>query len=188
MSEIAAEPKQAQGVKAPVLSRTGLILVILILMGTPIILIGAVWYTLPPIRETPLDARVNFVDFVDVYEYRNLEQSKKQELYESIRNEEFLPAVTIRNASDERWENIGVTINGTFDFISGDAVEPGQIQKLYLHRFQTRQGDEFRPLEYEIRRVRVFARLPNGERGFYEAEVDAAGRVVSESHQEEEAE
>lgn len=179
-----AKPKGIQGIKAPVLSRTGLLLVILILMGSPILLIGTVWFTLPPIREAPLDAKISLVDFVDVVEFESKPQSEKEKVFESIRNEEFVPAIAIRNASEEKWEGLGVSINGTFDFITAESLESGEEKQLYLHRFQTRQGDGFKPLRYEVRDVRVFARLPGGERGFFECEIDSAGNPVYSKDEE----
>lgn len=161
--------------RGPVLPRWGLPPLLIFFMGTPLGLIAAVWFTMPPVREAPLEAEVEFIDFVNVVEFEHLPDSEKEKTIQSIRDKEFVPAIVIRNSGSERWENLSVSLNDNFDFISPEAVEPGGEVKFYLHRFITRQGDGFRPLRFEIRSVKLSARLTVGERAFFESEISPNG-------------
>lgn len=167
--------------KQLILSKRGLFILMVLLMGTPIALIGAVWATLPPTSDTPLSAQLRFKDFVQVDQFQSLPESEKQKIIDRARQGEFIPAIIVKNDSEEDWNNVGVSINRTFDFFSSEGLPAGEEREFLLHQFQTRQGDLFRPLDYKIREVKVSARVASGARALYESKVDPYGRIVQDS-------
>lgn len=179
MSQTGQAPSQDPRKKL-ILSRRGLFALTIVLLGAPIALIGAVWATLPPTSETPLPAAPRFEDFVQIDQFQALPASEREDIIEQARKGDFVPSIIVKNESEEDWNNVGVSINRTFDFFSSEPLAAGDEREFLLHQFQTRQGDMFRPLNYQIRELKVSARVASGARALYEAKVDPYGRIQQE--------
>ena len=172
--------------KRLILSKRGLLILMVLLMGSPIALIGVVWATLPPTSDTPLPAKLRFKDFVQIEQYKALPEREKEKIIEKARQGDFIPAIIVKNDSQEDWNNVGISLNRSFDFFSAEPLPAGEEREFLLHQFQTRQGDLFRPLDWEIREVKVTARINSGARAIYETKVDPYGRIEQDSRERNE--
>lgn len=136
------------------LTRRGLTLLLLLVAATPVAAVLYLWQTLPPVEQHPLHAVLEQIDAAAA------PPSAK-------------PAsrvVRFRNAGDQVWSNVAVSLNERFHFHRPGTVAPGEAVELPLAQFALRSGGSFDPSAIEVTSVEIMARLPSGTRAIFEAE------------------
>lgn len=80
----------------------------------------------------------------------------------------LMPGVRIHNSSNQRWTNLSMGINNQFFFYAPDPLEGGQDFSVPLSFFRTSGNQEYRTKVVRIKKLTVYAQLPNRRRGIYE--------------------
>ena len=142
----------------PRLSRRGLTILLLVVAVTPVAVVLYLWKALPPVQQQPLPAVLERVDAA-----APSEGAASREQIAAAR------VVQFRNASDQPWTNLSVSLNGRFYFHRPGSVAPGESVKLFLHRFALRSGAAFDAAAIDVDSVEIAARLPSGARAIFEA-------------------
>lgn len=149
--------------RAPTISRFQLTaLLVLISTIPPAFVVSMVAFNRPP-PEPRLDVQVEFD--VTVIHPRKSPDSPR-----------ILPCVKVRNPTEGTWRNIAVSLNKDFFFYYPEPLGPGEEIVAPLEFFVTKGGNVlFQPGSSSVRRVTVFAQIPDKSRAVAELYFDEDG-------------
>lgn len=196
-SSSAPQSDQSPGASAPRpqppgrrLSSRGLTILLLVVAAAPVVAVLYLWRTLPPVQQHPLAAVLEQVDarapLSDQSQAGNDDPSGDEAAAgprgEAEANEASLPSqagadrvLRFRNASDQVWSNVAVSLNRRFHFHRPGTVAPGETVELYLIQFALRSGGGFDPAVIDVTSVEIMARVPSGARALFAAEAPFEG-------------
>ncbi|MEQ1826978.1 MAG: hypothetical protein ABL921_13570 [Pirellula sp.] len=87
----------------------------------------------------------------------------------NIERQRLVPCVSIKNPTDEKWNNLSVGLNEQFYGGEPKGVGPGEVVSMPLEGFIARNGSVHFPVgNRDIHLVTVFAQIPSGARAVSE--------------------
>jgi hypothetical protein len=149
--------------KAPRLGAKGLTLALLIMTVIPVGTVLAIWTYLPQVYEGQLDATASAdglppADFYLVrYDLRPPWQGGE---------------LILTNNTDEDWSHLNIQVNGFYQIHDIEPIPAGESKSYKLEKFLTRSGARFQLQYNQLKKVRVYARLPGGNRATFAHEFE----------------
>ena len=143
---------------SPRLSARGLTIALAIMTLVPTLTVLAIWKFLPQVYEGKLDATATA-------------EGRPPADYYLVRYDLRPPhtggELLITNNSDEDWSHLNIQINGFYQIHDIEPIPAGQTKRYKLEKFLTRSGARFQLQYNQLKKVRVYARLPGGNRATY---------------------
>ena len=145
-------------VPAPVLprqlSKTQLTAALILITLIPFGLVVVLYLTLPDFRDPVLQATVS----VGPRAWPSAEAPEAR----------IVPSLILKNATDERWRYVNLSINEQFHFTHPDDIEPGEEIFIPLKFFHTKGNQFYPPESQELKLLTVYAQIPSGARAIVE--------------------
>ena len=149
--------------QAPRLSARGLTIALTIMTAVPICTVLAIWTFLPQVYEGQLDARVTAEGRPPTDFYL-----PRYDLRPPWSGGELI----LHNDSDQDWSHLNMQVNGFYQIHDIEPIPAGESKRYKLEKFLTRSGARFKLQYNQLKRVRVYARLPGGNRATFAHEFD----------------
>ena len=147
------------------LSRTGLTIALLVMIGTPVVLVAASIALFPSVDEKELAVLVTTEGY-----HEPAEVQASVDAFRQGKGEVLEPYITVHNQGDESLSSLFVTVNKRFVFHAAEPLAAGEKMDIYLSRMLEPDGSMFWPHKYDMRRIIVKARLPSKKQAIYQAE------------------
>ena len=149
--------------RSPRLSARGLTVALVVMTVIPIGTVLAIWKYLPQVYEGQLDATATAEALppADFYLVR-------YDLRPPYNGGELV----IHNHSDQDWSHLNIQVNGFYQIHDIEPIPAGESKSYKLGKFLTRSGGRFKLQYNQLKRVRVYARLPGGDRATFAHEFE----------------
>lgn len=89
----------------------------------------------------------------------------------TVERTRLLPALVIRNRTQESWGNVSAALNDQFYFYRREKIAPGEEIRVPLEFFATKGNAFFHPPSNVVKEVTLYAQLPTGARGVKEEQI-----------------
>ena len=156
-------PQTTEQQKAPRLSARGLTLALMIMTAIPIATVLAIWNFLPQVYEGQLQAAATAQGLPPADFYL-----PRYDLRPPWSGGELI----LHNNSDEDWSHLNIQVNGFYQIHDIQPIPAGETKSYKLEKFLTRSGARFKLQYNQLRKVRVYARLPGGNRATFAHEFE----------------
>lgn len=149
--------------KAPRLSARGLTLTLIVMTAIPICTVLAIWTCLPQVYEGKLEASATAAGLPPADFYL-----PRYDLRPPWSGGELI----LHNNSDEDWSHLNIQVNGFYQIHDIEPIPAGEPKRYKLEKFLTRSGARFKLQYNQLKTVRVYARLPGGNRATFSHEFE----------------
>jgi hypothetical protein len=82
----------------------------------------------------------------------------------------LVPCVILKNPTQDRWENVNMSVNEQFHFFHPEAMAAGDEIFVPLKFFHTKGNQFYPPESQELKLLTVYAQIPSGRRAILEVE------------------
>lgn len=157
------QPQTTAQRKAPRLSARGLTIALMLMTAIPTGTVLAIWTFLPQVYEGQLQAAATSDGLppADFYLPRY-----------DLRPPWSGGQLTLHNNSDEDWSHLNIQVNGFYQIHDIEPIPAGESKSYHLEKFLTRSGARFKLQYNQLKKVRVYARLPGGNRATFAHEFE----------------
>ena len=156
----ASTPRSLSGPqkKSPRLSARGLTIALVIMTAIPIGTVLAIWAFLPQVYEGQLDAAATTEGLPPADFYL-----PRYDLRPPWTGGELI----LHNNSEDDWSHLNIQVNGFYQIHDIELIPAGESKHYKLEKFLTRSGARFKLQYNQLKKVRVYARLPGGNRATF---------------------
>jgi len=144
--------------KAPRLSARGLTAALVLMTLIPTCTVLAIWKFMPQVHEGQLNASATSAGLPPADFYL-----PRYDLRPPWQGGELI----LHNNSDEEWSHLNIQINGFYQIHDIEPIAAGESKSYKIEKFLTRSGARFLLQYNQLKRVRVYARLPGGNRATF---------------------
>jgi hypothetical protein len=157
------QPQTAAQLKAPRLSARGLTLALILMTAIPIGTVLAIWTFLPQVYEGQLQAAATSEGLPPADFYL-----PRYDLRPPWSGGELI----LHNNSEDDWSHLNIQVNGFYQIHDIEPIPAGESKSYKLEKFLTRSGARFKLQYNQLKKVRVYARLPGGNRATFAHEFE----------------
>ncbi len=136
------------------LTRRQLTAVLVLVTLVPVMMVIALWASLPTLPEPVLNADVSVGP--SAWSNGNLEESR------------LVPCVILKNPTADPWQNINMSINEQFHFFHPEPLAGGQSLAIPLKFFHTKGNQFYPPEKQELKLLTIYAQILDGSRAILE--------------------
>ena len=158
-----AQPQTTVQQKTPRLSARGLTIALIIMTVIPIGTVLSIWAFLPQVYEGQLEASATSQGLPPADFYL-----PRYDLRPPWTGGELI----LHNNSDEDWSHLNIQVNGFYQIHDIEPIPAGESKSYKLEKFLTRSGGRFKLQYNQLKKVRVYARLPSGNRATFAHEFE----------------
>lgn len=130
---------------------------------TPVIIILALFWYMPPVYEGLLEAKLTATGLPPKVYY-------EEKYYERVGHEGG--QLVVENLSDQDWTHLNIQVNKHYQIIDKVPIKAHSVKAFDLDRFVNRTGARFSVQYNELASARIYARRPTRDRATYACEFE----------------
>ncbi len=149
--------------KVPRLSARGLTVALVLMTLIPTFTVLAIWKFMPQVYEGKLNASATAEGLPPADFYL-----PRYDLRPPWSGGELI----LHNNSEGDWSHLNIQVNGFYQIHDIQPIPAGESKRYKLEKFLTRSGARFKLQYNQLKTVRVYARLPGGNRATFSHEFE----------------